>query len=109
MYRSQIVLESRLANLPAPVDGVSTSLDDYSVVLGDAKRGRRFGFGAKLCIHPKQVNPVHEAYAWSPSEREWAERVMAAVEASGGRAVAVEGKMVDVPVILRAKRILGRN
>jgi citrate lyase subunit beta/citryl-CoA lyase len=109
MYRSQIVLESRLANLPAPVDGVSTVLDDHQAVLSDARSGRRFGFGGKLCIHPKQVKSVNEAYSWSDLDRQWAQRVMAAVAESRGRAVAVDGKMVDMPVILRAKRILGRS
>jgi citrate lyase subunit beta/citryl-CoA lyase len=53
MFRSQIVLASRLAGLATPVDGVSTVLDDPVVIESEARRGRRFGFGAKLCIHPK--------------------------------------------------------
>jgi citrate lyase subunit beta/citryl-CoA lyase len=107
MFRSQIVLASRLAGLATPVDGVSTVLDDPVVIESEARRGRRFGFGAKLCIHPKQVDAVHRAYAWTAAEQAWAERVLQAVEASGGAAVAVDGKMVDMPVILKARRIVG--
>jgi len=107
MFRSQIVLASRLAGLATPVDGVSTVLDDPVVIEAEARRGRRFGFGAKLCIHPKQIDAVHRAYAWTVTELAWAERVLQAVEASGGAAVAVDGKMVDMPVILKARRMVG--
>jgi citrate lyase subunit beta / citryl-CoA lyase len=106
MFRSQIVLASRLAGISAPVDGVSTTITDSDAVEADARRGRRFGFGGKLCIHPKQIDAVHRAYAWSDDEVEWARRVLAAVDASDGAAVAVDGKMVDMPVILKARRVL---
>ncbi|WP_233807311.1 HpcH/HpaI aldolase/citrate lyase family protein [Paraburkholderia sp. HP33-1] len=106
MFRSQIVLASRLAGIGAPVDGVSTTIPDADVVEAEARRGRRFGFGGKLCIHPKQIEAVHRAYAWSDAEVELARRVLAAVEASHGAAVAVDGKMVDMPVILKARRVL---
>ena len=49
------MLASRLAGLQPPVDGVSTSIDDPASVEADARQARRLGFGAKLCIHPKQV------------------------------------------------------
>jgi citrate lyase subunit beta/citryl-CoA lyase len=107
MFRSQIVLASRLAGLTTPVDGVSTVLDDPVVIESEARRGRRFGFGAKLCIHPLQIDAVHRAYAWTDAELAWAERVLQAVEASSGAAVAVDGKMVDMPVILKARRMVG--
>ncbi|GAB7521602.1 HpcH/HpaI aldolase/citrate lyase family protein [Paraburkholderia sp. 2C] len=104
-FRSGIVLASRVAGLTAPVDGVSTSIDDPASVEADARGGRRLGFGGKLCIHPKQLAAVHRAYAWSEAEYDWAKRVLRAVEASGGAAVAVDGRMVDLPVILKAQRI----
>jgi citrate lyase subunit beta / citryl-CoA lyase len=107
MFRSRIVLASRLAQRSAPVDGISTVIDDPAAVERDARRGRRFGFGGKLCIHPKQIEPVHRAYAWSDADRAWAARVLEAVEASNGAAVAVDGRMVDTPVILKARRVLG--
>jgi citrate lyase subunit beta/citryl-CoA lyase len=107
LFRSQIVLSSRLAGIGAPVDGVSTTLTDMEQIEADARRGRRFGFGGKLCIHPKQIDAIHRAYAWSEAEQAWAIRVLAAVETSNGAAVAVDGKMVDMPVILKARRIMG--
>lgn len=104
-FRSQLVWQSRLAGLPAPIDGVATALDDAAAIQAEALASRRLGFGARLCIHPRQLEPVHQAFAPDAVERAWAERVLAAMEASGGSAVAVDGRMVDRPVWLRAQRI----
>jgi citrate lyase subunit beta / citryl-CoA lyase len=105
-FRSQLTLASRLAGIGAPVDGVTTTLDDAAVVERETRRARCLGFRGKLCIHPKQIAAVHAAFACSSAEREWAQRVIDAANASGGAAVAVDGKMVDTPVILKAQEIL---
>lgn len=107
-FRSQLVLASRLAGRAAPVDGVTTALGDTEVLARDVARARRLGFGAKLCIHPSQVNAVNLGFMPTEAERDWAQRVLAAAQASGGAAVAVDGKMVDAPVLLRAQRLLER-
>jgi citrate lyase subunit beta/citryl-CoA lyase len=107
-FRSQLVLASRLANLEAPVDGVSTAIDDAAQVLADARRARRLGFGAKLCIHPKQVEIVNRSFSPSADEVAWARSVLDAAARSRGGAVAVDGKMIDKPVILRAEALLRR-
>lgn len=105
-FRSQLVLVSRLAGIRAPVDGVSTAIDDAAALRADAERARRLGFGAKLCIHPKQVDVVNRAFLPGDAERDWARRVLDAAARAGGAAVAVDGKMVDKPVMLRAQAIL---
>ena len=105
-FRTQVVLASRLAGLAAPVDGVSTAIDDAELIRTDVLRARRLGFGAKLCIHPKQIEPVRTHFAPSAAELAWAQRVLAADAASGGAAVSVDGKMVDKPVMLRAQAIV---
>ena len=105
-FRSQLVLASRLAGLQPPVDGVSTAIDDAARLRDDALRARRLGFGGKLCIHPRQVADVNRHFAPSEPERVWAQRVLEAAAASGGAAAAVDGKMIDKPVILRAQAIM---
>ena len=105
-FRSQLVLASRLADLQPPVDGVSTAIDDTDRLREDVLRARRLGFGGKLCIHPRQVEGVNRHFTPSEAERAWAQRVLDAAAASGGAAVAVDGKMVDKPVILRAQAIV---
>ncbi|MGE4242830.1 HpcH/HpaI aldolase/citrate lyase family protein [Ramlibacter sp.] len=104
--RLAFTLASRLANLPPPIDGVTGALDDETRLTADARRSRRFGFGAKLCIHPKQAGPVNEALGPTAAEREWARRVVEASAAAGSGAFRLDGKMVDAPVLLRAKRLL---
>jgi citrate lyase subunit beta/citryl-CoA lyase len=104
--RLAMVVTSRRAHLPAPVDGVTTATTDADVLARDAQRSRRFGFGAKLCIHPAQVAGVHQALAPTEAECVWAQRVLAAeVQAQGG-AFSMDGKMVDPPVLLLARQIL---
>ena len=108
-FRSALVLASRLAALDPPVDGVSTAIDDAGSLEADTRRARRLGFGAKLCIHPRQVAAVNAAFAPSAEELAWAERVVAAAASSAGAAVAVDGRMVDRPVLLRAQSILAHK
>jgi citrate lyase subunit beta / citryl-CoA lyase len=69
-------------------------------------RSRRLGFGGKLCIHPKQVDIVNTCFGPSEEELAWAHRVLEASARSGGAAVAVDGKMVDRPVMMRAQAIV---
>lgn len=104
--RSQLVLASRLGGLAPPADGVSTAIDDAERLRADAERARRLGFGAKLCIHPKQVAVVQAAFTPSAERVEWARRVCAAFAAAGGAAVAVDGQMIDLPVVERARSLL---
>jgi len=107
-FRSHLVWVSRLGGIAAPVDGVTTNLQDPAATAADARRARALGFGAKLCIHPRQVQAVHEAFMPSADQLDWARRVLAAAQAAGGSAVAVDGKMVDAPVLQRARALLER-
>ena len=104
--RTQIVLESCYAGLLPPVDGVSVNFRDEELMKRDARRSRQLGFGGKLCIHPKQVAAVNEAYLPTPEQVDWAQRVVEAFEASGGGAANVDGKMIDKPVVEQARRII---
>jgi citrate lyase subunit beta/citryl-CoA lyase len=74
----------------------------------DTLRARRLGYGGKLCIHPKQPAGVNTALAPSEQEVAWARRVVEADGHSGGAAVQLDGRMVDAPVVLQARRTLAR-
>lgn len=108
-FRSQLVLASRIAGILPPVDGVSIAIDDPEQLRADTLRARRLGFGGKLCIHPKQVGQVNEAFRPSQNDVAWAKRVLEAASTAQGAAVAVDGKMVDRPVILKAQEILDES
>ncbi|MFO1220540.1 MAG: CoA ester lyase [Burkholderiaceae bacterium] len=102
-----IAIASRVAGLATPVAGVTPQLDDEQRLLADFAWARRHGFGAKLCIHPRQVATLHAALAPSAQSLEWARRVLAAEAASPG-AARLDGRMIDRPVVLQARRTLQR-
>lgn len=102
--RSELVLASRLAGIAAPIDGVTTALDDMAVTAGDAAHARDLGMTGKLCIHPRQIGAVLGAFRPSAAELDWARRVLA----SGDGAAQVDGAMVDEPVRIRARSLLAR-
>jgi citrate lyase subunit beta/citryl-CoA lyase len=104
--RFMLVLASKLAQIAPPLDGVTPSTDDEPRIFAHAQKAKRFGFGAKLCIHPKQIPIVKRAFTPSPEEFDWAKRVISADKAAKGQAVKVDGKMVDRPVVMLARRIL---
>jgi citrate lyase subunit beta / citryl-CoA lyase len=104
---ARLVLASRLAGLLPPVAGGTPQIDDEARLLADLHWSRRRGFGAKLCIHPRQVAPVHAALSPDAAAIAWARRVIAAESASPG-AAQVDGRMVDRPVVLQARRTLAR-
>jgi citrate lyase subunit beta/citryl-CoA lyase len=104
---ARLVLASRLAERLPPVAGVTPQIDDEVRLLADLHWARRRGFGAKLCIHPKQVAPLHAALAPDAAALAWAGRVIAAEAASPG-AAKLDGRMVDRPVVLQAQRTLHR-
>ena len=102
--RAQLVIGSRCAKLPAPIDGV-TPVIDAQRVSEDARRARSAGFRGKLCIHPLQLEPAETALRPTDEEVAWATRVIQA--ATHGGVAVLDGAMVDAPVVERARRILG--
>lgn len=106
LARSTLVVASRAAGLPGPVDGVTTELDDPDAARDDAARARRLGLTGKLCIHPNQLAAVNAAMSPSEDEVAWARRV---VDSRAEGAVRLDGQMVDAPVILMAEWILART
>lgn len=105
--RFALALAARLAGQAGPIDGVTTALKDEEAIIGDCRHAVDMGFAGKLIIHPAQIAPARRGFAPSEAECEWAQRVLAAVE-GGAAAVAVDGAMVDAPVIARARQILTR-
>jgi citrate lyase subunit beta / citryl-CoA lyase len=106
LARSALVIASRVAGLPAPLDGVTSSVDDSDRVEREARGAKQLGFGGKLLIHPAQVDPAARAFLPSPKEMEWAHGVLAAAAGAEGAMRGADGLMVDRPVLERARGIL---
>jgi citrate lyase beta subunit len=108
--RSLIVLASRAADLPAPIDSVFVDLNDPDGLAASTREAKQLGFRGKLVIHPSQVPIVNAVFTPTAEEVAWARRVieaLAAAEREGLGAFVVDGRMVDYPIVERARDTLG--
>ncbi|MFJ2709372.1 HpcH/HpaI aldolase/citrate lyase family protein [Pseudomonas sp. NPDC087346] len=105
-WRAMLVLASKRARLPAPVDGVFTAIGDQPGLARYAARARRHGFTGQLLIHPSQVTESATAFTPSAQDIEWAQAVCQLGDAAGGGVVVLDGRMIDAPVMARARNIL---
>ncbi len=105
--RASLVVDCAAAGLPA-FDGVFLDPADDAGLTSEAVRARSLGFQGKLCIHPRQLEPVRNAFAPSREEVERATRVVAAYEDEQGArgAILADGQMVDVAVVRAARQVL---
>jgi len=106
--RALVPLAAAAAGVVA-VDMITAEARDLERTALEAKEARDLGYVGKMCIHPLQCAAVHEAFRPTPEEVAWAKRVVEAVEsahAAEGGVVVVDGKMVDVPFVRQARRIL---
>ncbi|MER6897727.1 HpcH/HpaI aldolase/citrate lyase family protein, partial [Amycolatopsis sp. NPDC000740] len=101
--RGALVLASAAAGLPGPIDGVTADLDNELHLTDEVHYARRLGFTGKLCVHPKQVPVAAAALRPTREEIRWAQSIL---DAGADGAVAVNGQMVDKPVLERAQRVL---
>lgn len=105
-WRALLVLASRRAGLPAPVDGVFTAIGDQPGLATYAARARRHGFSGQLLIHPSQVSEAAAAFTPSAQDIAWAQSVCRLAEAAAGAVVVLDGRMIDAPVMARARNVL---
>lgn len=97
--------------LPMGSMGQLANIDDLESYRAGLKRGRALGFTTATCIHPAHVPIINEEYGASEAELDHARRLLVAFDAAvaaGEGAVAFEGKMIDLPIVIRARRLLER-
>lgn len=111
--KQQVVLAARAAGvLPLGFIGTVADYKDLDAFRATVRRSRRLGFTGASVIHPSQIAILNEEFRPSPDEVEKARRVVSAFEiAEKGNAGAIEvdGQMVDVPVVERARQTLERH
>lgn len=106
--RSRVVHAAAVSGLEA-VDMPSRDLRRTAVLRAEAENARRLGYSGKVAIHPAQIAVIHEVFTPSAEEVERARRIVEADRAAGGGAVALDGRMVDRPVVEAARRVLARK
>jgi citrate lyase subunit beta/citryl-CoA lyase len=93
-----------------PVDGVFADFRDEAGLIAEARAAASEGFTGKLAIHPAQVGPINAAFTPTVEEIDHARAIVAAFEAEPDAGVlSVDGKMVDWPHLIQARRVLARS
>ncbi|WP_415380956.1 HpcH/HpaI aldolase/citrate lyase family protein [Halosimplex sp. TS25] len=108
--REHVVLAAAAAGVDA-IDTLHTDFVDEAGLRNDTEFALELGYDGKLAIHPSQVGPINETFTPAPERVEWAERVLAASEeadAEGRGVFAVDGEMIDAPLVAQAERVLDR-
>src|SRR5882672_656195 len=112
MPKQQMVFAARAAGImPLGFIASVAAYGDWDAFGAMVRRSRQFGFMGAGCIHPGQVPIVNREYSPSPEEAAFARRVIEEnrqAEATGRASFAIDGKMIDIPVVLRAQRLLAR-
>ena len=111
LYARSAVVTACAANDLQAIDMVYIDFRDIEGLRLEAEQGARLGFSGKQIIHPNQVVPVQEAFTPSDEAIEYARRVVESFEASqkeGKGAYALDGKMIDMPLLKNAQKVLER-
>ncbi|GAP00736.1 citrate lyase beta chain [Fructobacillus fructosus] len=109
LYARNAILHAARAAKIAAFDTVFTNLDDEEGFIRETKLIHQLGFDGKSLINPRQIAPVNKIYAPTQKEILNAQNVMAAIEEAkrkGSGVIAMNGQMVDRPVVLRAERVM---
>jgi citrate lyase beta subunit len=110
--RSQLVVDSSAAGIRSPFDLVHLDIRDDEGLEAEARLARSLGLRGKACIHPGQIEIVNRVFSPTEAEQERARRVVEAYEralADGRGVVALDGEMIDLPVVERARRVLAET
>jgi len=94
-----------------PIDGVCLAVKDPSAFRDEADLALRLGFEGKLCIHPAQVEIANSIFTPTSAQIETALRVMEgwrAAAAEGRGVFALDGKMIDPPLVDIHQRVIDR-
>jgi citrate lyase subunit beta/citryl-CoA lyase len=106
--RQRVVAAASAAGIDA-IDTLYTDFEDAKGLRQDTERGIEMGYDGKMTIHPQQVTVVNDAFTPSDERLAWAERVLdARADADGQGVVAVDGEMIDAPLVAQAERIVAR-
>jgi citrate lyase beta subunit len=111
LYARQAVVTACAANDLQAIDMVFIDFRDNEGLRAEAEQGAGFGFSGKQIIHPNQVSAVQEAYTPSEEAIGYARRIVETFESSqreGKGAYALDGKMIDMPLLRNAQKVLDR-
>lgn len=103
--RSKVIFAAA-SNHILSIDTPFTDINDLDGLSSDCLRAKRLGMKAKTAIHPSQIDTIHQVFTPAKETIEWAKGVMTIYENEGKSLFQYQGKMIDKPVIERAKKII---
>jgi citrate lyase subunit beta / citryl-CoA lyase len=109
LYARSAVVVAAVAARRQAIDGIWPDVTDAEGLRRSSIQARRLGFSGKSLIHPGQIETINEIFSPSAAEVSYARRVVAAFDegqARGLGAVALDGKLLDKPIVERARRTL---
>jgi len=111
--KARMIIAARAAGvMPLGFIGTVADFSDWDRFRAMVRRARRFGFDGAGCIHPGQVRIVNEEYSPGEAEVEYARKVIRMNQeaaAAGRGSFQIDGKMIDIPVVVRAERLIRRH
>lgn len=112
LYARSAIVVAAVAGGVLAFDGIWADFRDEAGLRADAVLGRRLGFAGRQCIHPDQIAVVHDVFSPTVDELAHARRVVDAYDAGVARglgAIALDGEMLDPPIVARARRVIGSS
>jgi citrate lyase subunit beta/citryl-CoA lyase len=109
VYARSAIVNAAVAARVLAIDGVYPDLDNAAGCDADMQLARELGFAAKSTFNPRQVEQINTVFAPSAAEVDYARTVVAAfdeAQARGDASVAVRGQLVDLPILMRAQRVI---
>ncbi|GGC97869.1 HpcH/HpaI aldolase/citrate lyase family protein [Aquisalinus flavus] len=107
LARNLCLIAARAAGV-VPIDTVFADFRDEAGLTSLCQKARRDGFEAKAAIHPAQVKPINDAFQATPEEIEWAKKVITLLRESDSGVASLDGKMLDMPHLRIAQKILAK-
>ncbi len=109
LFARQKMVNAAAAHGLTAIDTPFTDVQDKEGLLKDTLYAKQIGFKGKLAINPRQIESIHKAFTPSKNEIKWSMRVLEAINIAkqkGSGVIALDGKMIDAPIVSRAERTI---
>jgi citrate lyase subunit beta/citryl-CoA lyase len=102
------VFAAREAGIQA-IDSVFSDVRDEETLIQEVTLVKELGFDGKSCVNPRQIDIIHQVFTPAKNEIDYAHRVLSVYEealANKSGVISMDGKMIDMPMVIRAERVL---
>jgi citrate lyase subunit beta-like protein len=111
LFARQLIVNASAAYGLQAIDLVCVDYQDQDMLLQECKEGREFGFAGKQAIHPDQIDIIQKAFLPDPADLERAVRIVDGFQTNSQKGIgafSLDGKMIDMPVVKWAEKVIAR-